>query len=282
MARVLRIEMKMTAYEPLMARRRPLAQAVWVDCLKFATLMAVLIWLLAKGSERLGYHWQWYRVPKYIVFFDNGHLVPGPLLDGLVVTLQITGMSLVLALCFGLTAAILRLSASWTGRAVARAYLELVRNTPLLVQLLFIYFVISPVLGIGRLASAVLALSLFEGAYTSEILRAGIISIGRGQWEAAHSLGLSTYGAYRFVILPQAFRQVLPPLVSQAISLIKDSALVSTIAIYDLTMRGQVIIAETYLTFELWFTIATMYLVIATTVSLLVGALEKRFLAGPT
>ena len=274
--------MKMTPYEPLMARRRPLEQAVWLDCLKFATLMGVLIWLLAKGSERLGYHWQWYRVPKYIVFLDNGRLVPGPLLDGLLVTLQITGLSLVLALCFGLTAAILRLSTSWTGRAVARAYLELVRNTPLLVQLLFIYFVIAPVLGIGRLASAVIALSLFEGAYTSEILRAGITSIGRGQWEAAHSLGLSTYGAYRFVILPQALRQVLPPLVSQAISLIKDSALVSTIAIYDLTMQGQVIIAETYLTFELWFTIATMYLVIATTVSLVAGVLEKRFIAGST
>jgi polar amino acid transport system permease protein len=272
----------MTAYEPWAAERRPFEQSVWIDCLKFATLMAVLIWLLAKGSERLGYHWQWYRVPRYIVFLDNGHLVPGPLLDGLMVTFQITGMSLILALCIGLTAAILRLSSSWAGRAVARGYLELVRNTPLLVQLLFIYFVISPVFGIGRLASAILALSLFEGAYTSEILRAGIISIGRGQWEAAHSLGLSTYGAYRFVILPQAFRQVLPPLVSQAVSLVKDSALVSTIAIYDLTMRGQVIIAETYLTFELWFTVAAIYLVIATSISLVIGVLEKRFIAGPT
>ena len=221
----------MTAYEPPRAPRRPPEQALWVDCLKFASLMAVLIWLLAKGSERLGYHWQWYRIPKYIVLVENGHVVPGPLLDGLMVTLQITGMSLVLALCFGLAAAMLRLSSSRAGRALARGYLELVRNTPLLVQLLFVYFVLSPVLGIGRLASAVLTLSLFEGAYTSEILRAGIISIGRGQWEAAHSLGLSTYGTYRFVILPQAFRQALPPLVSQAVSLIKDSALVSTIAI---------------------------------------------------
>jgi polar amino acid transport system permease protein len=267
----------MTAYEPSMARRRPFGPSLWIDCLKFTTLMAILIWLLAEGSERLGYHWQWYRVPTYIFLLENGRLVPGPLLDGLMVTLRITGVSLVLALCFGLTAAILRLSTSWAGRALARGYLELVRNTPLLVQLLFIYFVLAPVLGIGRLVSAILALSLFEGAYASEIIRAGILAIGRGQWEAARSLGLGTYGTYRFVIIPQAFRQVLPPLVSQAVSLLKDSALVSTIAIYDLTMQGQVVIAETYLTFELWFTIAAVYLIIATTISLVVGALEKRF-----
>ena len=269
----------MTAYDPLKARRRPFEPSVWIDCLKFAALMAILIWLLAEGSERLGYHWQWYRVPKYILFFENSRLVPGPLWDGLKVTLQITGASLILSLSFGLRAAILRLSDSWAGRALARGYLELVRNTPLLVQLFFIYFVLAPVLGIGRLASAILALSLFEGAYASEILRAGILSIGRGQWEAAHSLGLSTYGTYRLVILPQALRRVLPPLVGQAVSLVKDSALVSTIAIYDLTMQGQVIIAETYLTFELWFTIAGVYLVIATIISLVVGALEKRVLS---
>ena len=222
----------------------------------------------------MGYNWQWYRVPQYILSYDNGAMVAGPLLKGLLITLQITGMSLVLASIFGLIAAFFRLSHSPLARGLARTYLELIRNTPLLVQILFMYFVVSPVLGISRFSSAVLALSLFEGAYASEIFRAGILSIHRGQWEAAHSLGLSHYHAYRYIILPQALRHVLPPLTGQAISLIKDSALVSTIAIYDLTMQGRAIIAETYLTFELWFTVAGLYLVITLTLSILVHRIE--------
>jgi polar amino acid transport system permease protein len=122
----------------------------------------------------------------------------------------------------------------------------------------------------------VLALSLFEGAYASEIFRAGIVSIQKGQWEAAYSLGLGGFDTYRRIILPQAFRRILPPLTSQGISLIKDSALVSIIAVYDLTMQGQVIIAETFLTFELWFTIAAMYLAITLTLSFLVNFLENH------
>ena len=134
-----------------------------------------------------------------------------------------------------------------------------------------------PVLGLARFPSAVLALSLFEGAYASEIFRAGIVSIPRGQWEAGYSLGLSTFHTYRTIILPQAFRRILPPLTSQAISLIKDSALVSTIAIYDLTMQAQAIISETFLTFELWFTVAAMYLAVTITISVIVNIMEHRF-----
>jgi polar amino acid transport system permease protein len=131
-------------------------------------------------------------------------------------------------------------------------------------------------LDISGFVSAVLALSLFEGAYASEIFRAGIVSIQRGQWEAAFSIGLNRYRTYRFVILPQALRHILPPLTSQAISLIKDSALVSTIAIYDLTMRGQAIIAETFLVFEIWFTVAAIYLSITLLLSATVSFMEKR------
>jgi polar amino acid transport system permease protein len=161
-------------------------------------------------------------------------------------------------------------------RLVARGYIELIRNTPLLVQIFFIYFVLSPVFEINALTSAVLALSLFEGAYASEIFRAGILSIHRNQWEAAFSLGLGTWHTYRLIILPQALRRILPPLTSQAISLVKDSALVSTIAIYDLTMQGQAIISETYLVFEIWFTVAAIYLGVTLALSLTVGFLEKR------
>jgi polar amino acid transport system permease protein len=129
---------------------------------------------------------------------------------------------------------------------------------------------------LSRFASAVMALSLFEGAYASEIIRAGILAIPQGQWEAAGSVGLNRFQAYRHVVLPQALRHMAPPLVSQAVSLIKDSALVSTIAIYDLTMKGQEIIAETYLVFELWFTIAGIYLVLSLSLSLAVRIMEKR------
>jgi len=251
-----------------------------IDVIKFALLIGAIFWFLDAGTERLGYNWQWYRIPRYIFVFEDGHFVPGPLLKGLWVTLYVSAMSLVLSFVFGLVTALFRLSNSYVARLVARIYLELIRNTPLLVQLFVIYFVLGPVLNIERLTSAVLALSLFEGAYASEIFRAGIVAIHKGQWEASYSLGLSTFHSYRRIILPQAIRYVLPPLTSQAISLIKDSALVSTIAVYDLTMEGQVIIAETFLTFEVWFTVAAIYLVITVALSLLVGFLENRLRVG--
>jgi len=194
----------------------------------------------------------------------------------LLVTCRITLVSFVLAFVIGLVTALLRLSRSMVCAALARVYLEVVRNTPLLVQIFFVYFVLGPILGISRFYAAVLALSFFEGAYASEIIRAGIVSIPREQWDAAYSLGLSKPGAYRKVILPQAIRWILPPLTSQAISLVKDSALVSTIAVYGLTMRGQEIISETYLVFEVWFTVAAMYLALALLLSTVINVMEHR------
>jgi polar amino acid transport system permease protein len=256
-------------------KRRRLSPII-IDILKYLALMAVLVWLLARGTERLGYTWQWYRIPRYLFTIQEGRFMPGPLLYGLGMTLRISGLSLILAFLFGLTTAVFRLSHSFAARMVARVYLELIRNTPLLVQLFFLYFVLAPVLDIQAFASAVLALSLFEGAYTSEILRAGILSLHRGQWEAAYSLGMTPVQTYRHIILPQAIRRILPPLASQAISLIKDSALVSTIAIFDLTMQGRAIVSGTFLTFEIWFTIAAIYLVLTISLSMLVHVLEKR------
>jgi len=246
------------------------------DGLKFGLLLTVLVWLMIRSTEGLGYHWQWYRIHRFLFSIADGKLFIGPLLNGLSVTFQLAAASLVSALAFGLITALMRLSGSLVARWVARAYLELIRNTPLLVQLFFIYFVLSPVFEISAFASAVLALSLFEGAYISEIFRAGILSIHRNQWEAAFSLGFGNWRTYRLVILPQAVRHILPPLTSQAISLVKDSALVSTIAIYDLTMQAQAIISETYLVFEIWFTVAAVYLVITLSLSLTVAFMEKR------
>ncbi|NNL42660.1 MAG: amino acid ABC transporter permease [Desulfobacterales bacterium] len=248
-----------------------------LDSAKFLVAVGLLTFLIVKASGNLSYNWQWYRVPGYLFTFIDGKFIAGPLLAGLKVTLQIATISLLLSSLFGLATALFRLSDSFIARILARIYLETIRNTPLLVQLFFIYFVLSPVLEISRFACAVLALSLFEGAYASEIFRAGIVSIHRGQWEAARSLGLNNFHTYRQVILPQAIRRMLPPLASQAISLVKDSALVSTIAIYDLTMKGQEIIAVTYLVFEIWFTIAAIYLIITAILSVGVHMLEKHF-----
>ena len=253
-----------------------LKHPVLVDGLKYLVVVAAFAWFMVNGIRQLGYNWQWYRVPQYIITSADNQLLPGPLIQGLLITIRITAISLVLSFICGLTSALMRLSRSFLARTIARGYLEIIRNTPLLVQLFFIYFVLAPVLDIGGFASAVLALSLFEGAYASEIFRAGIVSIQRQQWEAAFSIGLNSYQTYRLIILPQALRRILPPLTSQAVSLIKDSALVSTIAIYDLTMRGQTIIAETFLVFEIWFTVAAIYLTMTLALSASVFYMEKR------
>jgi polar amino acid transport system permease protein len=246
------------------------------DWLLYLATIAGCIMLVLRGAERLGYSWHWRQIPRYLGSLSDGVFVAGPLLKGLVVTLEITGYSLVLAASIGLITALLRLSSSIVGRVLARMYLEIIRNTPLLVQIFFLYFVMAPILDIGRTATAVLALSLFEGAYASEIFRAGITSIDRGQWEACYSLGLTQLQSYRKVILPQALRRVVPPMTSQAVSLIKDSALVSTIAVYDVTMEGRTIIAETFFSFEIWFVVAAIYLVLTLTLSTLASFLERH------
>ena len=251
-------------------------QRILIDAGKFALLILSLAFIIARGMTSLGYHWQWYRVPRYLFAFGSEGFAPGPLLEGLMVTLRITAVSMVLAFLIGLATVLLRLSGSFSAQAVSRAYLELIRNTPLLIQLFFLYFVISPIVGMDAYASAVLALSLFEGAYISEIIRSGILGIPNGQWEAALSSGMNAWETYRMVILPQAVRNILPPLTSQAISLIKDSALVSTIAIYDLTMQGQAIVSETFLAFEIWLTVAFIYLTLTITLSMLANGMEKR------
>lgn len=229
-----------------------------------------------QGAESLGYHWHWNRVPRYLIKSSADGWQFGPLLQGLWLTLGITLVSLCLAMTIGLVSALMRLSTSPMARGISWVYLELIRNTPLLIQIFIIYFVFAPILDLGRFTSAVVALSLFEGAYAAEIVRAGILAIPAGQWEASASLGMSNGQSYRYIILPQALRQMIPPLTSQGISLVKDSALVSTIAIYDLTMQGQQIIAETFLTFEIWFVVAAIYLAVTMLLSILVKYLEYR------
>lgn len=242
----------------------------------FLLLVAGMIWGLAAGVENLGYNWHWSRVPRYLMFQGADGWQAGPLIQGLWLTFEITVVSLLLSMVIGLVSALMRLSTSPMARGMAKTYLEIIRNTPLLIQIFIIYFVLAPILDMERFSAAVLALSLFEGAYVSEIIRAGILAIPAGQWEASASLGMTPAQNYRHIILPQALRQMTPPLTSQGISLVKDSALVSTIAIYDLTMQGQQIISETFLTFEIWFTVAAIYLAITISLSGVVKILENR------
>jgi polar amino acid transport system permease protein len=249
----------------------------WRDVAQFALLIAAVAWLMSISTARLGYYWQWYRIPRYLFRVQEGRLIAGELIQGLLSTLRISGISLVLALAIGLGTALLRLSDSFMGRALTRVYLEVIRNTPLVVQIYLVYFVVGPILGLGRFASAVMALSLFEGSYMSEILRAGIVSLHKGQWEAAHSLGLSTLDTYRDVILPQAIRRILPPLTGEVISLIKNTSLVSLVSLSDLALQARVVAADTFLTFEVWFATAAIYLAITIPLSVIVGYLEKRF-----
>ena len=248
-----------------------------IELINFLLLAALASWFLWDTATSSDYHWQWYRVKQYLIQPSETGWLPGPLLRGLAVTLQISLISLFFSCALGLITALFRLAPSFSLRFIARIYLELIRNTPLIVQLFFIYFVLSPLMGIERFTAAVIALTLFEGAYASEIIRAGIVSVPFEQWEAAASIGLSKYRIYRHVVLPQAIPVTIPPLAGQMISLIKDSALVSTIALYDLTMEGQMIIAETYMVFEIWFTVAIIYLILTVSLSIVTHYLEKKF-----
>ena len=247
------------------------------DISAYLVLMVGGVLFLLKGAEDQGYYWQWFRIPKFLYEFDDGRFIAGPILEGLKITLNITWISLILTYIIGLVTALMRLSNSLLARGIARAYLEITRNTPLLVQIFFMYFVVAPILDIDRFVAGVLALSLFEGAYASEIYRAGIVAVNKGQWEASYTLGLNTYQNYRYIILPQAIRRILPPLTSQAISLIKDSSLVSVIAIYEMTMYANEIASETFLVFEIFFTIAAIYLALALILSRGVAYFENRY-----
>lgn len=238
------------------------------------------LWLgraVLAGADGMAYDWQWYRVWRYLGRWTDGSFVPGPLLSGLGMTVRIALSGLVLASAAGMGAALLRLSPWPVARGMACAYVGCLRNTPLLLQLFFVYFLIAPLVGVGPFGSAVLALGLFEGAYMAELFRAGLQSVPRAQWEAGISLGLGVRGTLRLVVLPQALRRMLPPITGQLVSLIKDTSLVSAIAVADLTMQAQVVIADTFLAFEIWLIVAVLYLLLTLCVALPARWLERRY-----
>lgn len=242
-----------------------------------ACFLLLIFWVWQKlAAEGLHYEWQWNRVWRHFGRFTESGFAPGPLLEGILMTLGIAALGLCLAVAAGISAAICRLS-PWPLWALAsRAYVTLWRNTPLLLQLFFAYFLVSPLLDLSPFWTAVWALALFEGAYLAEVFRAGLLSVDCGQWEASLSLGLGMGETFTLVILPQAVRNMLPALTNQAIALLKDTSLVSAIAVADLTMRSQAIVAETFLAFEVWLLAGAIYLLIALCIALPSLWLERR------
>lgn len=243
----------------------------------YAVIVAGIAWVSYVGAQQMGYNWQWYQVPQYVYSFTDDGFQPGEILTGLWATVILSLTSFALATVLGLGVALLRLSGLVMGQGVAVVYLELVRNIPLLVLLYLFYYVLGPVFGFDRWTAAVLTLAVFHSALISEIFRAGINSVAGGQWEAAASIGMSRAQAYRYIILPQSVRFMLPPLTGEVVHLIKSSAIVSVIAVAELTTIGRNIISDTYMSFEIWFTIAAVYLALTLVLSFGVSAVERRF-----
>ncbi len=201
------------------------------------------------------------------------------LLLGAGVTVQITALSVGFGLLIGMFVGIARLSQVKLVKFFATVYVDFIRGTPLLVQIFLIYFALPMIIGqrIDPFIAAITACSVNSGAYVAEIFRAGIQSIDKGQMEAGRSLGMTWTQTMRFIILPQAFKRIIPPLGNEFIAMLKDSSLVSVIGFEELTRRGQLIIARTYGSFEIWLTVAFIYLVMTLTISRLVDYLERRY-----
>ena len=206
----------------------------------------------------------------------------GPdLLRGTAITVFLTVASMALALIFGLALALARLSSAPFLRLPARIFVEIIRGSPLLLQLFYIFYVF-PFFGIrlARIEAGILGLAINYGAYLSEVFRAGIQAVGYGQWEAAQALGMRRRTTMRLVILPQAFRIVVPPVGNYFISLFKDTALVSTISIAELIFTGQLIAADTFKYLQVYSIIFVIYLAISYPASLGVSWLERRLEPG--
>ncbi len=200
------------------------------------------------------------------------------LLMGAGVTIEITAFSVAIGFFIGLFVGIARISQFKILRIMAAVYADCIRGTPLLVQIFLIYFALPMAIGqrVEPFIAAVAACGINSGAYVSEIFRAGIQAIDVGQMEAGRSLGLTWWKTMRFIILPQAFKNILPPLGNEFIAMLKDSSLVSVIGFEELTRRGQLIIAQTYGSFEIWMTVAVLYLIMTMAISRIVAFLEKR------
>lgn len=196
--------------------------------------------------------------------------------DGILKTFQVTIISIVFALVIGLLTGLGRISRISIVNRLATVYVEVIRGIPLLVQLFYIYFALGRFLSLDRMVAAILAMSVCYGAYMGEIFRAGIQSIPKGQMEAALALGMSRRQALRLVIIPQTLRVILPPIGNEFIALLKDSSLVSIVAVSDLLRRGREYASTTFFYFEAYTMVALIYLVFTLFFSKAVAIMEER------
>jgi polar amino acid transport system permease protein len=282
-----------------------------VDLLIGLFIIAAGLYLAFKVKVGLSYQWNWSAIPQYFLRYDPDmrRWVPNILMEGFLTTIRLSIWATLLASLFGIVMGLFRVSQSLFKRLVGATYVEFTRNLPPLILIFIFYFFVSdqilPAIGIEdfirsrsektqtilsflfaqpslftAFVSALITLSIFEGAYITEIVRAGIQSIEKGQWEAADALGLSKWQRMRLIILPQAIQSILPPLAGQFISTIKDSAIVSVISIQELTFQGMELMSATYFTFEIWITITGMYLILTLSCSLAVERLEVHMRRG--
>ncbi len=279
----------------------------WLDLVVLGALAAVVGYLAYRVSTVLHYRWDWSVIPLYMVRWDaeDGRWVSNLLIQGFFTTLRLAFWGTIFAAIIGMVMGLCRVANSLFLRMVSRLYVELIRNLPPLVFIFVFYFFISsqimPLIGVrdwaydaspatlgviavlfgdpkllDNFASGLICLSLFEGAYLTEIVRAGIQSIPRGQWEASRSVGLSPYQLMRYVIMPQAIQRIAPPLANQFITLIKDSSIVSLISIQELTFMAIEVGTSTMRVFEIWITVAIMYFAICYGMALLFRRMESR------
>lgn len=200
------------------------------------------------------------------------------LIQGALITIEITLMAVGIGFFIGLFAGIARICRIKALRIIATIYADCIRGTPLLVQIFLIYFALPMLIHtqINPFVAAVTACAINSGAYVSEIFRAGIQAIDQGQFEAGRSLGLSWWQTMYYIVLPQAFHNILPPLGNEFITMLKDSSLVSVIGFEELTRRGQLIIAQTYASFEIWMTVAALYLIMTLAIAKFVSFMEHK------
>ncbi|MGE4299041.1 MAG: ABC transporter permease subunit [Desulfovibrionaceae bacterium] len=240
-----------------------------------------------------------YQIPEGTITVQRGDMISpgdplgyykewrvGLLMVGLWITLKVSFLAIILGIIIGLATGLARISDNPAFKWSAITYIELIRGSPLLVQIFIWYFVFGTLVNsmlmrngfdqVSPMVFGVLSLAFFAGAYIAEIVRAGIQSIHRGQVEAARSLGLNGTQCMIHVVLPQAFRRILPPLAGQFISLVKDSSLLGLIAIRELTKATREVVTTSLQPFELWFLCAILYLVLTFALSMLLQHMEKR------
>lgn len=238
-----------------------------------------MLWGVSSALEKLQASWDQLQL-KFVTNFitDDRYLY---LWNGLIITLKITFCAVILGIIFGLFIAIIRSTHDTTGKlkisnAICTAYLAVIRGTPVMLQILIVYFIIFRSVQVDKVLTAVLAFGFNSAAYVAEIFRSGIMSIDKGQFEAGRSLGFNYPQTMLYIIMPQAFKNVLPALGNEAIVLLKETAICGYIALEDLTRGADIIRSRTYDPYMPLFAAALIYFILVMILSAGVSRLERR------